>query len=101
VQLGDLSLAFPQPITDSIREALEAFNNQIPGFAGPDAILTGVETRTSCPLRILRGKDRQSISIRGIYPIGEGSGYAGGIMSSAIDGIKTAERIISEKKNLH
>jgi uncharacterized FAD-dependent dehydrogenase len=59
-----------------------------------DAVFTAVETRTSAPLRILRGKDHQSLSLKGLYPIGEGSGYAGGIMSSAVDGIKTAEIII-------
>jgi uncharacterized FAD-dependent dehydrogenase len=94
IRLVDLDQAFPPAVTGSIREALGVFNNRIPGFAGPDAVLTGVETRTSCPLRITRGKDGQSLSIKGLYPIGEGSGYAGGIMSSAIDGIKGAEKII-------
>ena len=64
----------------------------------PNAVLTGVETRTSSPLRILREEDLQSVSCAGLYPVGEGSGYAGGIMSSAIDGIKAAEKII-EKLN--
>jgi uncharacterized FAD-dependent dehydrogenase len=96
VRLVDLSQALPEQIIAAIQEALGVFTRRIPGFSGPDAILTGIETRTSCPLRILRGRDGQSISIRGIYPVGEGSGYAGGIMSSAIDGIKAAEKVISE-----
>jgi uncharacterized FAD-dependent dehydrogenase len=98
VRLRDLEKALPSQIIGAIREALGVFNNRIPGFSGPDAILTGVETRTSSPLRILRGVDGQSTTVRGIYPIGEGSGYAGGIMSSALDGIKAAEKIISKEK---
>ena len=95
IKFEDLDQLFPDQITTAIKEALENFNRKIPGFSGNDAVLTGVETRTSCPVRILRGKDGQSISVRGIYPAGEGSGYAGGIMSSAVDGIKAAEKIIS------
>lgn len=93
-KLGDLRQALPPQIVKSILEALPVFNGKIPGFTLSDALLTGVETRTSSPLRILRGEDLQSISCRGLYPVGEGSGYAGGIMSSAIDGIKAAEMII-------
>jgi len=92
--LSNLKESFPPAIIKTILEALPVFNNKIPGFTQPDAILTGVETRTSSPLRILRGTDFQSVSMRGIFPIGEGSGYAGGIMSSSIDGIKAAEHII-------
>lgn len=94
-QLADLEKALPAEINEAIREGLRKFDQRLPGFAGPDAVLTGVETRTSCPLRITRGKDGQSLSIQGLYPVGEGSGYAGGIMSSALDGIKAAESIIS------
>ncbi len=94
VQLVDLNQAFPPYVTAAIREALGEFNKRIPGFSGPDAVFTGVETRTSCPIRILRGKDGQSVTVKGIYPVGEGSGYAGGIMSSALDGIKAAEKIL-------
>lgn len=94
-QLADLEKALPAEINAAIKEGLLKFDQRLPGFAGPDAVLTGIETRTSCPLRITRGKDGQSISVRGLYPVGEGSGYAGGIMSSAIDGIKAAEKIIS------
>ena len=67
------------------------------GFSTGDAVMTGVETRTSAPLRILRGGDGQSLSIRGMYPSGEGAGYAGGIMSAAVDGIKTAKHILENE----
>ena len=77
----------------AIREALPAFAKQISGFAMEDAVLTGVETRTSSPLRMPRGKDLQSINVAGLYPAGEGAGYAGGIMSAAVDGIEVAEAV--------
>ena len=77
----------------AIREALPAFERQIAGFAMADAVLTGVETRTSSPLRIPRGKDGQSVNVRGLFPAGEGAGYAGGIMSAAVDGIEAAEAV--------
>ena len=93
VHLGDLSSSLPDEIIAAIREALPAFEKQIPGFAMADAVLTGVETRTSSPIRILRGSDFQSVNIAGLYPAGEGSGYAGGILSSAVDGIKAAEAV--------
>ncbi len=79
----------------AIREALPAFARQIKGFAMADAVLTGVETRTSSPLRITRGKDWQSLNVKGLYPAGEGAGYAGGIMSAAVDGIEVAEALAS------
>jgi uncharacterized FAD-dependent dehydrogenase len=88
--------ALPDYAIDAIREALPAFDRQINGFAMADAMLTGVETRTSSPLRITRGRDYQSVNVRGLYPAGEGAGYAGGIMSAAVDGIETAEAIASE-----
>ena len=93
VHLGDLSTCLPDYIIEAIREALPVFDKQIQGFAMADAILTGVETRTSSPIRILRGRDFQSVNITGLYPSGEGSGYAGGILSSAVDGIKVAEAV--------
>lgn len=94
VTLGDLSEALPDYVIAAIREALPEFDKQIRGFALPDAVLTGVETRTSSPLRITRGEDDyQSINTRGLYPAGEGAGYAGGILSAAIDGIKVAEAL--------
>jgi uncharacterized FAD-dependent dehydrogenase len=85
--------SLPGFVLDAIREALPAFERQIPGFARPDAVLTGVETRTSSPLRILRGPDRQSLNVAGLYPAGEGAGYAGGIMSAGVDGIEVAEAL--------
>jgi hypothetical protein len=85
--------SLPRYAIEAIREALPAFDRQIEGFAMDDAILTGVETRTSSPLRIPRGRDFQSLNIEGLYPAGEGAGYAGGIMSAAIDGIEVAEAV--------
>ena len=89
----DLSTCIPAYAIDAIREALPAFERQIKGFAMLDAVLTGVETRTSSPLRITRGKDFQSINVKGLYPAGEGAGYAGGIMSAGLDGIEVAEAV--------
>ena len=85
--------ALPLYAIEAIREALPAFERQIKGFAMADAVLTGVETRTSAPLRITRGRDRQSLNVRGLFPAGEGAGYAGGIMSAAVDGIEVAEAL--------
>jgi uncharacterized protein len=97
VRFGDLASAkqpsLPRYVLDAIREALPAFDKQIKGFAMADAVLTGVETRTSSPLRITRGKDYQSINVKGLYPAGEGAGYAGGIMSAGVDGIEVAEAL--------
>ncbi len=93
VRWGDLSGALPAYAIDALREALPAFARKIAGFALPDAVLTGVETRTSAPIRITRDEDRQSRNTRGLYPTGEGAGYAGGILSAAVDGIKTAEAV--------
>jgi uncharacterized FAD-dependent dehydrogenase len=83
----------PAYAIEAIREALPAFDRQIQGFLMPDAVLTGVETRTSSPLRITRGRDHQSLNVRGLYPAGEGAGYAGGIMSAGVDGIEVAESL--------
>jgi uncharacterized protein len=88
---SDLSTALPDYAIAAIREALPAFDKQIRGFAMADAVLTGVETRTSSPVRIKRGKNFQSINTSGLYPAGEGAGYAGGILSAAVDGIEVAE----------
>jgi uncharacterized protein len=93
VHLTDLALSLPPYVTAAIGEALPAFERQIKGFCMPDAVLTGVETRTSSPLRITRGKDRQSLNIKGLYPAGEGAGYAGGIVSAGVDGIEVAEAV--------
>ena len=89
----DLSTALPDYAIAAIREALPAFEKQIKGFAMEDAVLTGVETRTSSPVRIRRGENFQSVNTRGLYPAGEGAGYAGGILSAAVDGIEVAEAI--------
>ncbi len=89
----DLSLALPDFAVTAIREAIPAFERQIKGFAMADAVLTGIETRTSSPICIRRGDDCQSINTKGLYPAGEGAGYAGGILSAGIDGIKVAEAI--------
>ena len=97
VQFTDLAEpghgSLPDYALEAIREALPAFERQIAGFAMPDAVLTGVETRTSSPLRITRGRDLQSVNVAGLYPAGEGAGYAGGIMSAAVDGIEVAEAL--------
>jgi len=100
VQPTDLAAAGNASLPDyaiaAIRDALPAFGRQIEGFAMADAVLTGVETRTSSPLRITRGKDWQSLSVKGLYPAGEGAGYAGGIMSAGVDGIEVAEALAAQ-----
>ena len=96
VSPGDLSLALPAFAIAAIREAIPAFDRQIKGFAMSDAVLTGIETRTSSPICIRRGNDYQSINTRGLYPAGEGAGYAGGILSAGIDGIKVAEAVAQD-----
>lgn len=93
MKLTDLSESLPKYAIDAIREALPAFDKQIKGFAMKDAILTGIETRTSSPIRIKRGDDGQSLNTTGLFPAGEGAGYAGGILSAGIDGIKAAEAV--------
>jgi hypothetical protein len=93
VHLGDLGTALPAYAIEAIREALPAFDKKIKGFAMDDAVLTGVETRTSSPIRIKRNTHYQSINTQGLYPAGEGAGYAGGILSAAVDGIKVAEAL--------
>ncbi|GGF86045.1 NAD(P)/FAD-dependent oxidoreductase [Alteromonas lipolytica] len=93
VTLTDLSKVVPDYVSEAIREAIPAFDRQIKGFAKADGTLTGVETRTSSPVCIKRGKDYQSINVKGLYPAGEGAGYAGGIWSAGIDGIRVAEAL--------
>ncbi len=93
VKFSDLSKSLPPYAVAAIREALPAFDKKIRGFAKKDATLTGIETRTSSPVCIKRGRDMQSINTQGLYPAGEGAGYAGGILSAGIDGIKIAEAI--------
>jgi uncharacterized FAD-dependent dehydrogenase len=90
---ADLAACLPDFATAAIREALPAFDRQIKGFSLGDAVLTGVETRTSSPIRIRRDADCQSLNTRGLYPAGEGAGYAGGILSAAVDGIRVAQAV--------
>ena len=96
VKLGDLAPSLPDFAIEAIREALPAFGKQIKGFDLSDAVLTGIETRTSSPLRITRGEDLQSLNTRGLYPAGEGAGYAGGILSAGVDGIRVAEAVVRD-----
>jgi uncharacterized protein len=104
VQLGDLSSALPGYAIAALREAFPAFGQKIKGFDSHDAVLTGVETRTSSPIKMSRGDDLQSINVRGLYPAGEGASYAGGILSAGVDGIKVAEAlarsVLSEAERL-
>ena len=93
VHLTDLAGAMPGYAIAAMREALPAFGKKIKGFDMPDAVLTGVETRTSSPLRITRGDDFQSLNVKGLYPAGEGASYAGGILSAGVDGIEVAEAV--------
>ena len=93
---ADLSRCLPEFVIDGIRKALPHFNRRMPGFVGPEATLIGVETRTSAPLRILRNDVGESLSHPGLYPTGEGAGYAGGIMSSAVDGLRVGEWILQK-----
>jgi len=93
VHLTDLTGALPGYAITAMREALPAFGKKIKGFDMPDAVLTGVETRTSSPLRITRGDDFQSLNVKGLYPAGEGASYAGGILSAGVDGIEVAEAV--------
>jgi uncharacterized FAD-dependent dehydrogenase len=94
VRLGDLTTSLPDYAIEAIREALPAFGRQIRGFDRGDAVLTGIETRTSSPVRVTRDHETlQSLNVRGLYPAGEGAGYAGGILSAGVDGIKVAEAV--------
>jgi uncharacterized FAD-dependent dehydrogenase len=96
VREADLAALFPAFITETLREGIRFFDRKMRGFVTGDACLIGVETRTSAPVRIVRGGDLQSVSLRGLYPAGEGAGYAGGIMSAALDGVRVADRIAQQ-----
>lgn len=98
-QPSDLSDCLPKYVIESMKAGISEFDKRIKGFAMPDAVLTGVETRSSSPIRIMRGDDLQSVNIKGLYPCGEGAGYAGGIISAAVDGIKTAEQVHRKSQN--
>ena len=100
VTLGDLAPSLPAFAIEAIREALPAFDRQIKGYNLPDAVLTGIETRTSSPLRITRGEDYQSLNLKGLFPAGEGAGYAGGILSAGVDGIRIAEAVARDMLGL-
>jgi uncharacterized FAD-dependent dehydrogenase len=89
----DLATILPDFVVEAFREALPVFGRQIANYDHPDAMMTGVETRTSSPIRITRGKDGQSLTLPGLFPAGEGAGYAGGILSAGVDGIKAAEAV--------
>jgi uncharacterized FAD-dependent dehydrogenase len=100
VALGDLAPALPAYAIEAMREALPAFGRKIQGYDMPDAVMTGVETRTSSPLRIGRGGESlQSLNTPGLYPAGEGAGYAGGILSAGVDGIRVGEAVAREMLN--
>jgi len=96
VKGADLWEVLPDEIGVSLERAMKHFERKMPGFAGDKAVLTGVETRTSSPVRIERDEGCQSVSLSGLYPAGEGAGYAGGIVSAAVDGLRVAEHIITE-----
>lgn len=91
---GSLDGALPSYVLDTLKQALPVFDRKLRGFAHPDAVLTGVETRSSSPVRILRDAAYQSPGLEGLYPCGEGAGYAGGITSAAVDGVKVAEAVL-------
>jgi uncharacterized FAD-dependent dehydrogenase len=93
IHLTNLAVCLPAYVVEALREALPAFDKQIHGFAMADALMTGVETRTSSPVRITRDGQFESLNTRGLYPGGEGAGYAGGILSAAVDGIRLAEAV--------
>jgi uncharacterized FAD-dependent dehydrogenase len=93
VHLTDLAGALPGYAIEAVREALTVFGRKIKGFDRHDAVLTGVETRTSSPVRITRGADHQRLNLPGLYPAGEGASYAGGILSAGVDGIEVAEAV--------
>ena len=92
---AELDRCLPQAVADTLRDALPLMDRKLRGFAASEGVLTGVETRSSSPVRILRDESLQS-ALRGLYPCGEGAGYAGGIMSAAADGLRVAEMILEE-----
>jgi uncharacterized FAD-dependent dehydrogenase len=99
VHFCDLRSVLPPVITDALKEAIPLLDGELSGFSNPDAILTAPETRSSSPVRILRDDNKESVGLSGLYPTGEGAGYAGGIMSAAIDGIRAAEAILETIDN--
>jgi uncharacterized FAD-dependent dehydrogenase len=91
----DLAQVLPAPVVDGMRRAIRAFELEIPGFAGPEGVLIAPETRTTSPLRFLRGERLESTTVPGLLPVGEGAGWAGGIVSAALDGFRAAEAVIA------
>ena len=100
MHLTSIDKALPAFATEAMREALPVFGRKIRGYDMADAVMTGVETRTSAPLRIGRGADFQSLNTHGLYPAGEGAGYAGGILSAGVDGIKVGEAVARQMLGL-
>jgi uncharacterized FAD-dependent dehydrogenase len=96
VKWVDLAQVLPDYAVEAMREALPVFGRKIKGYDMADAVMTGIETRTSSPLRIPRGDDHQSTNTQGLYPAGEGASYAGGILSAGVDGIKVAESLAQQ-----
>ncbi|MCR9035992.1 MULTISPECIES: FAD-dependent oxidoreductase [Atopobiaceae] len=96
VSWGDVSRCLPSYITETLRAAIPEMGRKLRGFDRPDAVLTGVETRSSSPVRVTRGDNLQSVGVRGLWPVGEGAGYAGGIMSAAADGLRVAEAVVAD-----
>lgn len=96
VEGADFDKLFPPRVTEQLRLGLRIFGRRLPGFDAPDSFLTGPETRTSSPIRVCRDKNLQATRTRGLWPCGEGGGYAGGITSAAVDGLRVAEGIIGE-----
>ena len=96
VKAGDFAGLFPETVTKMLQNGLRQFGRKLPGYAAADAILTGPETRTSSPVRILRGETCEAVGFRRLYPCGEGAGYAGGIMSAAVDGIRVAQELMKQ-----
>ena len=93
-EFRELKECLPEYVVDALKEGIENFDKKIKGYANEDAVLTGIETRTSAPVRIHRNSTLESINVEGLYPTGEGAGFAGGIISAAVDGMKVAEHII-------
>jgi uncharacterized FAD-dependent dehydrogenase len=91
---------FPPFVSESLRAGILEFDKWMPGFYYPDAVLTAPETRSTSPVRVLRGEDFSALKISGLYPVGEGAGYAGGIVSSAVDGLKCAIAILMKKYSI-
>ena len=89
----DLGALLPGELTGALRAGLAAFERKLAGYTAPQAVLTGLETRTSSPVRIPRGENYESVDVAGLYPCGEGAGYAGGIMSAAVDGVRAAAAV--------